>query len=70
MRILITAACTLLLCACRPADYAAADGRIVFDKDGCAFLVKKNIGATSFVIRLRDADKETCKKSPPSERGA
>ncbi len=54
----LTALC--LLTACRTPEYAAADGRILWDAKGCAFHVEHGAGNTSFVKRLPDTDQPTC----------
>lgn len=51
----------ITLAGCRSERAAQADGRIVFDKQGCAFQVRPNVGDTSFVLRLKDADQSGCK---------
>jgi hypothetical protein len=38
-----------------------ADGRILKDSDGCAYLAREGPGQASFITRLRDADDSTCK---------
>jgi len=41
------------------AKYTA--GKTLWDKTGCAFIVKKNIGDNVFVDFNQDLSKETCK---------
>lgn len=35
--------------------------RILTDKNGCAFLLRKNIGDDMFVYRMKEQDRDTCK---------
>lgn len=57
---LLYAALVMLSGCWRNDDLSQADNRILFDKEGCAFIVQPNVGDTSFVKRMRDADKEGC----------
>lgn len=50
----------LALSGCRSRDAAALDNRIVWDKNGCAFTIVPNIGDTSFVRPMKDANRESC----------
>lgn len=50
----------LTLAGCRNDNYAGADERILNDAAGCAFYVEPGIGETSFVKRMKDADKSGC----------
>ncbi|MNQ26035.1 hypothetical protein D3C85_392600 [compost metagenome] len=37
------------------------NNRILFDKEGCAFIVKKNVGDTVFLSFIKDSSKDSCK---------
>ena len=58
MRALIVVA-ALMLAGCARGD--RADGKILWDAQGCAYLASKHLVDTSFVNRIPDADKATCK---------
>jgi hypothetical protein len=40
---------------------AMVDGRILTDKDGCAFIAARNVGDNLFLRRMKELDKDTCK---------
>lgn len=60
MKALLILMCLLSLSACRSRDYAQADNRVLWDKDGCAYHVDPGAGDNSFVQRMPDADKTGC----------
>lgn len=37
------------------------DNRILYDKDGCAFIVKHNVGDNMFLNYLKEVSKPECK---------
>lgn len=51
----------LVMAGCRSDALSLADRRILWDADGCAFRVEPSIGDTSFVQRVKDADRQECK---------
>lgn len=61
-------AAVLSLAACRDAENTQADGRMLWDRDGCGYYVRAGIGDTSFIKRVPDADKSSCVQR--AERGA
>jgi len=44
------------------AEMHKADNRVLWDAAGCAFVVSPNVGNTSFVRTLPDANKPSCRK--------
>lgn len=50
--------------ACRQDEYAVADNRILYTKEGCAFYVSPGLGATSFLDRVPESDLESCTEKP------
>lgn len=67
MRVAVVLLLALSLTACRRPQHAQADNRILWDAQGCAFHVRPNIGDTSIVKRLADADKPTCPQKAHNE---
>lgn len=65
MRFVLLVLLAACLCGCNRID-AQADNKILFAADGCAYYVRPGAGDTSFVRRIPDADKPTC-KAPADE---
>lgn len=66
MKTLLVLAIVLACTGCtRSPAVSEADNRVLWGNDGCAFMVSKHVGDTSFVRRLPDADRSTCTLKEP-----
>ena len=61
-RVIILIVLFVLLSGCRSEENAKADDKILWDKEGCAYLVLPHFGDTSFIRPVRDANRAECKQ--------
>ena len=52
---------SLTLSGCQGEIPKKMNSKILYDKDGCAFVIRGNIGNTVFLVPLKEASLETCK---------
>ena len=60
MRVIAAIAVLFTIAGCRSEANAKADGRILWDKQGCAYYVNPHFGDTSFIRPLPDSNAPEC----------